>query len=104
MAVKKVTYIGDDLDWAEERLMSLRAYVDANPIDKLKDRIEWKPTSKGGALPMVIASIEAQVKSIRDTIKDFLAMLPEVNRLREVEEKRQEARGDSDIPHRMQTK
>ena len=41
MAIKKVTYIGDDLDWAEERLMSLRAYIDANPIDKLKDRIEF---------------------------------------------------------------
>ena len=55
-------------------------------------------------LPMVIASIEAQVKSIRDTLKDYLSMMPEVNRLREVEEKRQEARGDSDIPHRMQAK
>lgn len=98
MAVKKTVYIGDDLDWAEERLNSLKAYIDNNPIDKLKDRIEWKPTGKGGMLPMVIASIEAQVKSIRDTLKDYLSMMPEVNRLREAEEaKKIESRGGKSI-------
>ena len=102
MATKKVTYIGDDLDWAEERLQSLKAYIDANPLDKLKDRIEWKPTSKGGAMPMVVASIEQQIKCVRDTLKDYLQMLPEINRLREVEEKKAEiARGGADVPWRM---
>ena len=58
MAVKKNTYIDVELDWAEQQLSSWKEYVDANPLHTLKDRIEWKPTAKGGMLPMVIASNE----------------------------------------------
>ena len=42
-AVKKTTYINTELDWAEQQLTSWKAYVDANPLHELKDRIEWKP-------------------------------------------------------------
>jgi hypothetical protein len=103
MAAKKEIYISAELEWAEEKLHEWREYVDNNPIAGLKDRIEWKPTSKGGALPMVIASMEAQIKCIRDTMKEYLLLLEQVNKMREIEEKKKEARGDSDIPHRMQS-
>jgi hypothetical protein len=56
--IKKTTYVNAELDWAEQQLASWKAYVDANPLHELKDRIEWKPTAKGGMLPMVIASID----------------------------------------------
>ena len=62
-------------DWAEEQLHSWKSYVDANPLHELKDRIEWKPTAKGGMLPMVIASIEAQGKFIQETMKNYLHFL-----------------------------
>ena len=52
MAVKKTTYINTELTWAEEQLVTWKTYVDANPLHMLKDRIEWKPTAKGGMLPM----------------------------------------------------
>ena len=92
-APKKTTYINTELDWAEEQLTSWKAYVDANPMHELKDRIEWKPTAKGGMLPMVIASIEAQGKFIQETMKNYLALLEVVDKLRSVEEAKVEVRG-----------
>jgi len=92
-APKKTTYINTELDWAEEQLVTWRAYVDANPMHELKDRIEWKPTAKGGTMPMVIASIEAQGKFIQETMKNYLALLEVVDKLRKVEEAKVEVRG-----------
>jgi hypothetical protein len=92
-APKRTTYINTELDWAEEQLTSWKAYVDANPMHELKDRIEWKPTAKGGMLPMVIASIEAQGKFIQETMKNYLALLEVVDKLRSVEEAKVEVRG-----------
>ena len=89
----KTTYVNAELDWAEEQLKSWKAYVDANPLHELKDRIEWKPTAKGGMLPMVIASIEAQGKFIQETMKNYLALLEVVDKLREKEEAKVEVRG-----------
>jgi hypothetical protein len=102
MALKKTTYINTELIWAEEQLKSWRQYVDANPMHELKDRIEWKPTGKGGLLPMVIASIEAQGKFIQETMKNYLALLEVVDKLREKEESKKEARGSGTVPDRMQ--
>jgi hypothetical protein len=94
----KTTYINTELDWAEQQLKSWKAYVDANPLHELKDRIEWKPTAKGGMLPMVIASIEAQGKFIQETMKNYLALLEVVNTLREKEEaKKVEVRGGGEL-------
>jgi hypothetical protein len=87
---KKNNYITAELDWSETQLESWKAYVDANPLHELKDRIEWKPTSKGGMLPMVIASIEAQGKFIQETMKNYLSLLDVVNKLREAEEQKKE--------------
>jgi len=101
MAVKKNTYINTELDWAEQQLASWKDYVDANPLPDLKDRIEWKATSRGGNIPMVIASIEAQGKFIQETMKNYLTLLDVVNGLREKEEAKKEARGSGEVPPRM---
>ncbi len=97
MAKKANNYITTELDWAEEQLKSWKAYVDANPLDKLKDRIENKPTARGGVIPMVIASIESQGKFIQDTMKNYLALLEVVNNLREKEEAKVEIRGKGQL-------
>lgn len=94
---KKNNYINTDLDWAEEQLASWRAYIDANPIHELKDRIEWKPTSKGGTMPMVIASIEQQLKAITELMTKYLSLLEVVDKLREKEEAKIETRGKSEL-------
>ena len=95
--IKKTTYINTELEWAEQQLTSWKAYVDANPLHELKDRIEWKPTAKGGMLPMVIASIEAQGKFIQETMKNCLALLEVVEKLREKEEAKVEVRGNGEL-------
>jgi hypothetical protein len=98
MAVKKTTYIDVELDWAETQLASWKQYVDANPLHELKDRIEWKPTAKGGMLPMVIASIESQGKFVQETMKNYLALLKEVDVMREKQEaKKVETRGGAEL-------
>lgn len=102
MAKKANNYITAELDFAEEQLASWKLYVLANPIDKLKDRIENKPTARGGIIPMVVASIEQQGKFLQDTMKNYLTLLEVVNNLREKEEAKKEARGKQDVPHRMQ--
>lgn len=97
MAVKKQTFVDMDLAWAEEQLASWRSYVDANPLHELKDRIEWKPTARGGSMPMVIASIEQQGKFIQETLKNYLALLKEVDLMRQKEEAKVEARGKYEV-------
>ncbi len=98
MALTKTTYVNTELEWAEEQLSSWRAYVDAHPLHTMTDRIEWKPTARGGTIPMVIASIEAQGKFIQETMKNYLALLEVVDKLREREEsKKVVARGGAEI-------
>jgi len=98
MAVtKKTAYTNAELDWAEQQLESWRAYVDAHPLHTMTDRIEWKPTAKGGLLPMVIASIEQQGKFIQETMKNYLSLLEVVERLREKEEAKVEIRGKVEL-------
>jgi hypothetical protein len=97
-ALKKTTYINTELDWAEEQLSSWKQYVDANPMHTLEDRIKWKETKAGGAMPMVIASIESQGKFIQETMKNYLALLEVVDKLREKEEaKKVETRGGAEL-------
>jgi len=97
-ALKKTTYINTELDWAEQQLSSWKQYVDANPMHTLEDRIKWKETKAGGAMPMVIASIESQGKFIQETMKNYLALLEVVDKLREKEEaKKVETRGGQEL-------
>ncbi|HOV34635.1 MAG TPA: hypothetical protein PLS56_01425 [Candidatus Dojkabacteria bacterium] len=102
MATKKNNFIEADLEWAEQNLATWKQYIDENPIHLLKDRKDWKQLKGGGAMPVVIQTIEAQIKSIRDTMKDYLAMLDVVKKLRAEEAAKKEARGDADVPARMQ--
>ena len=97
----KKVYITEELEWAEAQLHTWKQYVDANPLHTLKDRIEYKPTARGGVLPMVIASMESQGKFIQDTMKNYLQLLEVVNNLREKEEAKVNARGGVGVPARM---
>lgn len=94
---KQNSYISAELQWAEQQLASWKAYVDAHPLHTMTDRIEWKPTGRGGLIPMVIASIEAQGKFIQETMKNYLALLEVVDKLREKEEAKIETRGKGKV-------
>jgi hypothetical protein len=101
MAAKN-KYSNVKLEWAKKQLDSWIAYVDANPFDKMQDRTKLRPTKNGGTILEVVATIEAQQKSIREIIKDFYQLIEVVKKLeKEEEEAEQKARGGLDIPDRM---
>lgn len=98
MATKKQTFIDIELQWAEQQLVSWKAYVDANPFGELKDRIKLKETKNGGAIPMVIASIEQQGKFIQETLKNYLTLLAQVESMRQIEASKDESvRGGKEL-------
>lgn len=104
MATKKNNFITNDLDFAEEQLAEWKQYVIDHPFSQLKDRIEWKQTKSGGAMPMVIQSIEGQGKFIQETLKNYISLLEVVNKLREQEQAKIEARGGKEIKGGMMGK
>lgn len=95
---KKNNYINADLDWAEQQLRTWREYIDMHPIALLTDRKDWKEMKNGGRLPVVVQTIEAQIKCIQDTMDKYLRLLEVVNNLREKEDQKQiQARGDKGL-------
>lgn len=101
MATKKNSFITVDLDFAEEMLAKWKQYTLENPYNEVQDRKEMQMTKTGGSFYTVVQTKEQIQKSLRDTLKDYLNMLEVVNKLRESEEAKQEARGNKDVPHRM---
>lgn len=104
MTTKKNNYITAELDFAEQQLASWKQYVEDHPLHEMKDRIEWKETKGGGMMPMVVATVEAQGKFIQETMVKYLALLEIVDRLREKEQVKMEARGGKEIKGGMMGK
>lgn len=98
---KKTNYIGEELEWLEERCLELREWVESKLRGGIKDRIE---VFTQGRTPIikVISSEETQIKTLRDTMKELPSMLMEINRLRKLAEEEEadgpSVRGDHDIP------
>jgi len=99
--IRKNNYISAELDFAELQLQGWRDYIEANPVDKIEDRWGKKEMPKGGFAYVVTATKEQQIKCVQDTLAKYLALLEVVDKLREKEEAKQEARGGKSIPHRM---
>lgn len=98
MAKKQNSYISAELDLAETQLEKWKQYLEDNPYDQIEDRKELMKTKTGGAYYAVVATKEAIQKSLRDTMKEYLAMCEVVEKLREKEEtKKIEARGKGTI-------
>lgn len=105
MAVqKKALLIEYELEFLETKLEELKEYIQANPFSSLQDRMAWKETKAGGAIPICIANKEAQRKDLTQALKDYAEILRTVDAMREKDEVKKEARGSSKVPHRMQNK
>lgn len=90
MAVKKTnnSYIGMELEWLDTKASEIREYCN-QPIHKITDRKD------GGK---VIAKKEDIIKSIRETLKDYILIVEALDRLREKEEsKAPSVRGDAEL-------
>lgn len=95
MATKKIkpeSFIGVELEWAEEQLATWKKYVSDNPFENMEDRVVFKQTAQGGQIPIIASTIESQQKNVRDTMKDYLSLLSAVDELRQREEKKQKMR------------
>ena len=97
MATKKNSYISADLQFAETQLEKWHNYMLDNPYDEVEDRKEMQMTKTGGSFYTVVQTKETIQKSLRDTLKEYLAMLEVVEKLREKEAAKLETRGNSEI-------
>ena len=98
---KKNSYIEEELTWLERKAEQIKQYVDHPPISGLTDRIE-KLITGAGVVEKVTATIEAQIKSKRESLKDYAQIIEAIDKLREKEAaKKVTAKGDSEIPYRM---
>lgn len=95
---KKNNYASADLDFAELQLAKWKQYLEDNPYDEVEDRKELMQTKTGGAYYAVVQTKEAIQKSLRETTKEYLAMVEVVKKLREAEEAKMAATmGDKDL-------
>lgn len=98
MAVqRKNSYVEFELEWLEEKAKQLKAYVDAHPFDELDDRVVWKSTSNGGSMPLIASTIEAQLKSLIQALKDYTQIIEGIDKLKDKEAAKTEARGSQGI-------
>ena len=99
---KKELLIEAELEWYETKCQQVKMYLEAVNLADLKDRIEWKATSKGGTMPIVIASREAQAKNFMDMMEKLPKLLSALDDLRnKYKEKQVRTRGDVEIPEFM---
>lgn len=102
---KQISYILEELDWLETKIKDMRAFVDNRPFEKLTDRTEVVMSAKGTPVIKITATIEAQVRELRATLKDFISMLADVNRLRQERAETQiEIRGGGEISGMMKNR
>lgn len=89
MAVKKSnSYIEMELEWLEKKASEIREYCD-QPIHKINDRKEGM---------RVIAKKEDIIKSIRETLKDYILIIEAIDKLRDKEaSKGPSVRGDQEL-------
>lgn len=97
----KALLIEYELQFLESKLEELKQYIEANPFSTLTDRMAWKETKNGGAIPLCIANKESQRKDLTQALKDYAEILRTVDSMREKEAVKKEARGSASVPHRM---
>lgn len=101
-ASKKPNYIEEELTWLRIQAEAIKKDVDSMPYDTIKDRIIFLEGPKG---PFeTIAQKEEQIKEARrKSLKDYFELIAAIDTKTAEEEKKKEvARGDKEIPHRMQ--
>jgi hypothetical protein len=94
---KKALLIEYELEFLEMKLQELKEYIQANPFSALTDRMAWKETKGGGAIPICIANKEAQRKDLTQALKDYAEILRTVDSMREKEDSKVEVRGKGDL-------
>jgi hypothetical protein len=95
--IKKALLIEYELEFLDTKLQELKEYIKANPFSELSDRMAYKETKAGGAIPICIANKEAQRKDLTQALKDYAEILRTVDAMREKEESKVEVRGKGEL-------
>lgn len=94
---KKVNYIDLELEWLEAKVEELKAYC-AKPISEIEDRIRYTEGRGGVQTSTIVATIEQQITSQRQTMQDYIKMIEAISKLRETEAaKKTSVRGDQEL-------
>lgn len=94
--------ITEELEWVESRLADIKADVDANPYTQVKDRTTTKTDRYGNTYEEVIQKKEIIKESLRKSLKEYMSMMDQLNKLREEEKRKEiEARGGAKLNSRM---
>lgn len=89
MASTKVSYSSLGLEWLKTKAEELKKYVEDRPFDMLEDRIVGDK---------VVATIEVQLKSLTQALKDYAMIIEQISKIEEREEKlTQKLRGDEQV-------
>lgn len=83
MGKKLELYTKVEHEWLEQKASQLKAYIDANPLEDIDDRIETVTSSKGIPAIKVIAKKEESLKSWINALKEFAGLLLTLEALRE---------------------
>lgn len=97
MAAKKTTYTEIELEFSEIQLKQWRDYIEANPINEIKDRWGKKEMPKGGHTWVVTATAEQQIKCVQDTLAKYLQLVEVVEKLREKEIAKSQVMGSQEL-------
>lgn len=101
MKQEKKSNIEEELEWLESRLAQIKEDIDSQKYGDIEDRIIDLRDSKGGTSQKVAATAEQQKKAVRDSLKEYTALVGEVDKLREIEKQKQKGRGSAVINDRM---
>lgn len=92
--MSKNNFINQDIEWCEKRLEEWQQFIDNNPVDQLKTRIELVNGKE-----VITSSIENQGKFIQETMKNIISMLEALDKLREKEATKMQIRGGGELSH-----
>jgi hypothetical protein len=102
-ATKKYTL--EDLDWLEAQLKSMKQFIEAVPVDQIKDRTTVAMSAKGTPVIKMVASIEQILTARLKLTKEIAQQLMEIERLREEKAVQEvEVRGGGEINLLMKNK
>lgn len=107
MATKKESsLIQYEIEFIESKLAELKKYIEDRPFDKIVDRTRMQQTLKGGYIEVLSASVEVQRKDITSAIKEYAELTIVVEKMRQQREESEKAvaKGNANIPARMQKK
>lgn len=94
---KKELLIEYELEFLETKLAELKDYIEQNPYSSLSDRMAYRETRGGGAIPMCISTKENQRKDLTQALKDYAEILRTVESMREREANKKEIRGSQEL-------